>query len=294
MIDFASRLIEGTRRLGPLCVGIDPHPGRVPALFGGDAPEGLTAWGLAIVEAAAGRACAIKPQAGLFERLGPEGMSALQTVSKAGMDAGLIVLMDAKRGDIGSTAEGYAAAYLGKDAPFACDALTVNPYMGLDTLEPYVREAETNGKGVIVLTRTSNPGSADFQSKDMGGAPLYARIVEALGPMVERLTGPSGWSSLMMVTGATGPDEARAIRKMAPKSLFLVPGYGAQGAGAAEALAGFVSGSEGLEGGLVSASRSVTLPEAAATATTKADWRTAVEAAIDAAQHDLKSAATRG
>ncbi len=290
MTEFATRLIERARLLGPLCMGIDPHPGKVPALFGGDTPEGLKNWGLALVDVAAGHVAAVKPQVGLFERLGPGGMEALQAVTKAAMGADLLVLMDAKRGDIGSTAEGYAAAYLGKDAPFPCDALTVNPYMGLDTLEPYVREAETNGKGVIVLTRTSNPGSADFQSLQIGNTPLYAKVVQALDPLVRRLEGDNNWSSLMMVTGATGPDEARHIRSLAPTSLFLVPGYGAQGAGAKQAIAGFVPGPDGLEGGLVSASRSVIFAEGSDTAATHEEWAACILAALHTAQEDLTRA----
>jgi orotidine-5'-phosphate decarboxylase len=288
MTCFADRLIDATRKHGPLCAGIDPHAGRIPSLFGGDTPEGIEAWGLALVRAYEGRVACIKPQVALFERHGPAGMKALQTVAQAAGDAGLIVLMDAKRGDIGSTAEGYAAAYLGKDAPFHSDALTVNPYMGLDTLEPYVREGEANGKGVIVLVRTSNPGSADFQSRDLEGAPLYARVGEALGPLAERLMGQSGWSGLMMVTGATGPAEARAIRKIAPKSLFLVPGYGAQGAPAADAMAGFVSGPMGLEGGVVSASRSVNFPAGSEAAIDVDTWTSIVQAAVAEAQSELK------
>ena len=169
---FADRLITATRKYGPLCVGIDPHPGRIPALFGGDTPEGLEQWGRAVVEAASGKTGIVKPQAGLFERHGWQGMRALANVCAAAQDLGLLVLMDAKRGDIGSTAEGYAAAYLAADAPFACDALTVNPYMGLDTLEPHVRTAEETEKGVIVLARTSNPGSADYQAKTLKVPPF--------------------------------------------------------------------------------------------------------------------------
>ena len=282
---FADRLIEAVAEHGPLCVGIDPHAGRVPAVFGGDTGQGLTRWGEAIIEIAIGRVAAIKPQVGLFERLGPEGMMALQRLCSAAREAGLIVLADAKRGDIGSTAAGYAAAYLSSGAPFEADAVTVNPYMGLDTLEPFMAEAEANNKGVIVLARTSNPGSADFQARDMGGAPLYARVVEALDPLIKRLEGKSGWSGLMLVAGATGPEEARQLRALAPKALFLVPGYGAQGAGAADAMAGFVNG----QGGLVNASRSVTFPKTAETATNLSDWRAAIRAAIEAAQADLKS-----
>ncbi|MEO1475804.1 MAG: orotidine-5'-phosphate decarboxylase [Pseudomonadota bacterium] len=279
-------MTEAARVCGPLCVGIDPHPGRVPALFGGDTAEGIAVWGEAIVSIAAERVCAVKPQVGLFERLGPEGMIALQRVCAAARDAGLVVIADAKRGDIGSTAEGYAAAYLDVGAPFEADAVTVNPYMGIDTLDPFLARAEASGKGVVVLARTSNPGSADFQARDLEGAPLYARVVEALAPAIERLQGSHGWSSLMLVAGATGPDEARALRALAPKALFLVPGYGAQGGGAQDAVAGFVDG----EGGLVNASRSVTFPEAAQTARDRSDWQTAIEAAIDAAKADLATA----
>ncbi|NQY96058.1 MAG: orotidine-5'-phosphate decarboxylase [Henriciella sp.] len=287
---FADRLIAVTRANGPLCVGIDPHAGRIPQLFGGDTPEGLEKWGIAVVKAAAGRAGIVKPQAGLFERHGWQGMRALANVCAAAKDQGLMVLLDAKRGDIGSTAEGYAQAYLASDSPFACDALTVNPYMGLDTLEPHVRTAEASGKGVIVLARTSNPGSADYQAKDLEGAPLYARVVESLAPMIERLKGESGWSGLMLVTGATGPEEARTLRNLAPDALFLVPGYGAQGAGAAAAMTGFVPsriGANQPEGGCVNASRSVTFPAGSENAETVNDWQHIVEEAIDAAQADL-------
>jgi len=287
---FADRLIAATRTHGPLCVGIDPHAGRIPNLFGGDTPEGLEKWGLAVVNAAREKAGIVKPQVGLFERHGWQGMKALSVIAAAAQEAGMVVLMDAKRGDIGSTAEGYAAAYLARNAPFACDALTVNPYMGLDTLEPHVRVAAESGKGVIVLARTSNPGSADYQARDMQGAPLYARVVESLAPMIERLKGECGWSGLMLVTGATGPDEAKQLRALAPDALFLVPGYGAQGAGAAEAMSSFVparNGGNRPEGGCVNASRSVTFPDGASTATSIEAWTEIVSTAIIDAQTDL-------
>tara|TARA_R110002051_G_scaffold26962_11_gene65209 strand:+ start:14106 stop:15005 length:900 start_codon:yes stop_codon:yes gene_type:complete len=287
MSDFATRLIAGARRLGPLCVGIDPHPGKIPDLFGGDTPDGLAAWGEAVVAAAADRVTVVKPQVGLFERHGPDGMRALQRVCQASKEAGLLVITDAKRGDIGSTAKGYALAYLSPTAPFPSDAVTVNPYMGLDTLEPFLEQAEANGKGVVVLARTSNPGSSDFQARDLEGAPLYARVVEALAPAIERLRGAEGWSSLMLVAGATGPDEARHLRQLAENALFLVPGYGAQGGGAADALAGFKRAGNRLEGGVVNASRSVTFPDGADSAATRTEWTAIVEAAIDEAQADL-------
>lgn len=287
---FADRLIEATRQLGPLCVGIDPHAGRIPELFGGDTPAGIAAWGMSMVDMAKGRVAIVKPQAALFERHGPEGMAALQAVAARAREAGLLVLMDAKRGDIGSTAEGYARAYLEEDSPFQSDCLTLNPYMGLDTLEPYLSRAEENGKGIAVLTRTSNPGSADFQALNCGNTPLWAQVATALGPASARLMGRSGWSSLMLVAGATGPAEARILRELAPEALFLVPGYGAQGAGVDEALAGFVDGPQGLEGGVVSASRSVSFPPAAQSAERFDDWQAAIADAIDSAQAELKTA----
>ncbi|MEX1251299.1 MAG: orotidine-5'-phosphate decarboxylase [Hyphomonas sp.] len=292
MSDFAARLTEGVRRLGPLCVGVDPHAGMVPALFGGDTARGLEYWGRALVEVAAGRVAVIKPQAGFFERLGPGGMASLAAITRAAREAGLLVLMDAKRGDIGSTAEGYAEAYLGKGAFFEADAVTVNPYMGLDTLEPFAKRAEANGKGIVVLVRTSNPGAADFQMLDTGGKPLYMRITEALRPLTDRLMSPCGWSNLMMVVGATAPDEARRVRAAAPQALFLVPGYGAQGGAPGDAMAGLLARGNHVEGGVISASRSVNFPASAAGAPTAEAWQAAIASAIDAASADLAQAVT--
>lgn len=291
MTDFATRLTEGTRRFGPLCVGIDPHPGMIPEIFGGDTPEGVRNWALAMVEAAADKVVIIKPQVSLFERHGPEGMAALQAVGRAGRAAGLLVLMDAKRGDIGTTAKGYASAYLAPGAPFECDALTVNPYMGLDTLEPYTKLAKAHGKGLIVLVRTSNPGAADFQLLDTGGKPLYVRVAESLRPLTERLMSPCGWSNLMMVVGATAPEEARQVRAVAPNALFLVPGYGAQNGRPEDAMAGLMNKGNAVEGGVISASRSISFPPAAAGAGSIDAWQAAIASAIEAARAELADAA---
>lgn len=287
---FADRLVEATRRLGPLCVGIDPHPALIPALFGEVGPEAAAQWGRAVVAQCVDRAAVVKPQAGLFERWGSRGMAALEQVCQAATEAGLIVILDAKRGDIGTTAEGYAEGYLGAGSYCPCDAITVNPYMGLDTLEPFVSVAEKTGKGVVVLVRTSNPGSKDFQAKLIDGEPLYIRVARALGPMIARLKGESGWSGLMLVAGATGPEDAARIRAAAGDALFLVPGYGAQGAGARDAMAGFVKGKAGLEGGVINASRSVSMPDSAKGAKAAKDWERAIALAIEAAQAELVEA----
>lgn len=289
---FADRLIAATRRLGPLCVGIDPHWGKLPDVFGADPVQALQGWAMALVDAAGGVAGVVKPQVGLFEAHGPAGMEVLADVMRQARARGLLVIADAKRGDIGSTAEGYARAYLSPDAPFPADALTVNPYMGLDTLEPYLTCAQRYGKGVAVLARTSNPGAGDFQLRDMGGAPLFARVVTALAEARGRLVGRSGWSSLMLVAGATGPQEALVLRTLAPEALVLVPGYGAQGAGAEQALAAFVEGPEGLEGGVVNASRSVSYPEGSFA--NIAAWTQAARTLMVAAQRELRQAARMG
>lgn len=284
---FADRLVGQIRDKGPLCVGIDPHPTIIPSLFGTAGPRAAAAWGKAIVALAAGRAAVVKPQAGLFERWGAKGFAAMEEVCAAAADAGLIVILDAKRGDIGTTAEGYAEGYLGVNSACACDAITVNPYLGVETIEPFVAAAEKTGRGVVVLARTSNPGSKDFQARLIDGEPLYIRVARSLAPMIERLKGKSGWSGLMLVAGATGPEDAARIRAAAPHALFLVPGYGAQGASAHDTVTGFVRGPRGLEGGVINASRSVTAPDGAKDAASVKDWERAVVRAIEAAQAEL-------
>ena len=267
---FADRMIDGVRAKGtPLCIGLDPFAEKIPALFG-NAREDTAAvlkFGTAIIDIAR------------------------ELVSYA-QNEGMLVLLDAKRGDIGTTAEGYARATIGQAPGFNADAVTVNPYMGKDTLEPFITRAQTEAKGVAVLVRTSNPGAGDFQDLQVGGAPLWRRVAEMLAPECRRLRGVSGWSGLMAVAGATYPDEARLLREAMPESLFLVPGYGAQGASAADAVAGFVQGAGMREGGVVSSSRAVLYPQAAQTATTMPEWRAAIDEAMTAAAGELRAACT--
>ncbi|MGE0742182.1 MAG: orotidine-5'-phosphate decarboxylase [Hyphomonadaceae bacterium] len=292
---FADRLIERVRKLDtPLCVGLDPFADKIPKLFGdarGDTSAVLK-FGAAIIEIAAKHAAAIKPQLGLFEQFGEEGYAVARILTEHALSSGAAVILDAKRGDIGTTAEGYARATLGAKPGFDADCVTVNPYMGLDTLEPFLALAEQQAKGVAVLVRTSNSGAGDVQDLQVGGAPVWRRVAEMLAPLATRLNGASGWSGLMAVAGATYPDEARALREAMPRSLFLVPGYGAQGASAADAVAGFVRVGERLEGGVVSSSRAVTYPPAAQAAKTIQDWRAAIEEAAILAAGELRQACT--
>lgn len=289
MSNFADRLITRVRTHGPLCVGIDPHPALLPPLFG-TGPDAAAKWGVALIERCAGKVAVLKPQAGLFERWGSKGLAALEQVCVAARQADLPVILDAKRGDIGSTADGYAEGYLGEASSCPCDAITVNPYMGIDTIEPFVAVAEKQGKGVVVLARTSNPGSKDFQAKLVDGEPLYLHVARALQPLVTRLRGKEGWSGLMMVAGATGPEDARRLRAAAGEALFLVPGYGAQGAGAQDAVAGFVRRGASLEGGVVNASRSVASPAGSMEAASASAWDAVIDSALAAAQAELIAA----
>ncbi len=293
---FGDRLRAAVLRDGPLCVGLDPHPGTIPACFGdGDGVTELKRWGQCVLEALEGICTVIKPQVGLFEMRGPDGMAALAHLIRRARELGFIVIADAKRGDIGSTAEGYARAWLEPSAPFESDALTVNPYMGRDTLQPFLARARDHGKGVAVLARTSNPGAIDFQLLDASHRAVFLRLVEALQNDARALTGESGWSSLMLVVGATAPFEAADIRDLSPATPFLVPGYGAQGGGARDAVAGFAVSDRGVRlGGLVNASRGITACPDAVNAPDWDSFRAAISAAARAAQDDLRAAAGYG
>ena len=293
---FANRLHEATRRCGaPLCVGLDPFPDRIPALFGEGQKDltAVTGFFEAILERVTGKCAAIKPQLGFFEPFGPEGAALARDLTGAAQAAGIPVILDAKRGDIGSTAEGYMRASLGPFPGFNADCVTVNPYLGLDSLEPFFAYAESTGKGVAVLVRTSNPGARDLQDLIVDGTPLWVRVAEMLVPAMERLAKGAPWSDLMIVAGATYPEEARRLRSILPKALILAPGYGAQGASAGDAMAGLVwrpGANAPPEGGVVSASRSILYPPAAAAARTMEAWRSAIDAAIDAARAELSGA----
>jgi orotidine-5'-phosphate decarboxylase len=297
---FADRFVLSARRLGhPLCVGIDPHLALIPSVFRAGAmlpgkPETAAAvesFCLALLDRVAGRVAVVKPQSAFFEALGPAGAGVLARVIEAARARGLLVLLDAKRGDVGSTAEAYAAAYLGEGAPFAADALTLNAYLGLDSLDPFRAAAERSGAGLFVVLRSSNPGARDLQDLPVQGRPLYERVAEALAAQAGALRGAeTGWSGFGVVVGATWPEEGRRIRQILPHSLFLVPGYGAQGGSAAGAVAGFAPGPGGrLEGGLVASSRAIAFPPEGQGADA-AGWERAVDRALASAIAELGAA----
>ncbi|MGC6518412.1 MAG: orotidine-5'-phosphate decarboxylase [Candidatus Puniceispirillaceae bacterium] len=297
MSHFSTRLTEAVHTTGtPLCMGIDPHLSMMPALFGDVSDPGSDAtiraiedFTMACLEAAKGRVAAIKPQAAFFEAQGHAGMRVLAALGHAAVEAGMLVIMDAKRNDIGSTNAAYADAWIGHDAPFPSDALTVNAFLGMDTLEPLLARADATGSGLFVLTRTSNPGAGAIQDLDVGGKPLFHRLAEQLAPLAAARCDPRGGSSLGIVAGATWPDEARALRDILPSSPFLVPGFGAQGAGAADALAGLRQTDAGWEGGLINSTRGLIFPKAAAEAASISAWRTTIDDAIETSRAALAS-----
>jgi orotidine-5'-phosphate decarboxylase len=299
---FADRLIQAQRAQGhPLCLGLDPHLDLLPAPFREGSlrpadPHSAAAverFSLAVLERAAGRVALIKPQIAFFEQLGWPGLRALARVCARARELGLLVLLDAKRADIGSTAEGYARAYLEPDSPCAVDALTTHLYLGSDSLEPLAARAREHGAGLFALIATSNPGGRELQDLPLAsGESVARRVAGLLRPLSDELAGPeTGWSSLGAVVGATRPELALELRAALPRALFLIPGFGAQGAGAREAVRSFVPGPAGLEGGAVNASRSVLFgsgPETSASA-----WEQGFDARLG--QHiELLGEAVRG
>ena len=259
----------------PVVVGIDPHLQRLPATlrarFEGRlhtvegrraAAAAVAAWALPTVEALAGRGWGIKPQAAFFEQLGGAGVDALEQVVRTAREVGLMVVLDAKRGDISSTAAAYAHSTLHPEGPMAADSVTVNPWMGMDTLQPFLSVARAHGRGVFALLRTTNPGSALFQ--DHGSPRCADRLADAVA--AENADDPG--ASLGVVVGAQAAAEAPALRARMPKAWFLVPGLGAQGGGIGDALSGADVRGEGV---LPAAARSV-LFGPAGTPDPGADW----------------------
>jgi orotidine-5'-phosphate decarboxylase len=193
-----------------------------------------------VVRAVAGVVPAVKFQAAFFERLGPEGLKQLADAASEARRLGLIVVIDGKRNDIGSTAEAYADAYLGPDGDaWDADALTVSPYLGSDGIRPFIDRGAANGRGLFVLVRTSNRSAREFQDLVCDGKPLYRHVAERLGEWAAPHREASGYSHVGAVVGATYPEELAELRAVLPGVWFLVPGYGAQGGTAKDAASAF-------------------------------------------------------
>jgi orotidine-5'-phosphate decarboxylase len=262
---FADRVVDAVeRKRSQLVVGLDPRLELLPVELRGEAQHGqkgaaeaFTRFCNGIIDASAPYVIAVKPQLAFFELYGSAGVAALEEVCEHAREAGLLVIADGKRGDIGSTARAYAAAYLEPrgSKPALADALTVNPYLGRDALEPFLLACKRHDGGVFVLLKTSNPGSADLQDLTLSdGKPLWHYLAVLLQELAEDHVGEHGLSSLGAVVGATYPRAIGEARRLLPRSILLLPGVGAQGATPADVARAFTSGPASA---LVTVSRSV-------------------------------------
>lgn len=272
MEHFADRIAAAIRaKRTALVVGLDPRPNRLPAEFrkqiaGASDPGKVCALAFEkfcrdVIDAVSDQCVAVKPQIAFFEMLGSRGIAAYETVVDYARGKELLVIGDVKRSDIGSTCEAYAAAHLsgcesdGKTLYEAReDAVTVNPYLGKDGIDPFIEAARERGKGVFVLVKTSNPSSADFQDLKAGDIPLYEHVADHVNRWGEDLLGECGYSCVGAVVGATWPKQLERLRKLMPRAIFLVPGLGAQGGTVADVIGAF---DENGLGALVNASRAV-------------------------------------
>lgn len=292
---------EAVRRCGnPLCVGLDPRweslPVEIRSKFGptlGGAAQAFEEFCFRVLDIVAPIACVVKPQAAFFESCGMEGMRTLTRVLSKARRLGLITILDAKRGDIASTATAYAdAAFAGTKIGdnvlpvWNADALTVNPYLGRDAIEPFLQSARKSNRGLFVLVRTSNPGAGLFQDLVCDGKPLHQHVGAAVARWSGENVGLCGYGDVGAVIGATNATELGRLRTLLPDVWFLVPGYGAQG-GKAEDVAGAFN-ADGL-GAIVNSSRGVTFPFQPE----DEDWEDAIEKAAKSAAGELAAVMMR-
>lgn len=271
MAGYAQRLHAAIRRTGtPSLVGIDPRWDLLPqeirdrAIAGGGSSaeqhaRGFEHFSLELLDIISESVAVVKPQVAFFEQLGIPGLQTLHRVMTRARELGLLVIADAKRGDIGSTAEAYAAGWLAGEDPGAAewpaDALTVNPYLGADTLQPFVEIAQQRGAGIYVLVRTSNPGAAVFQDPRSNGDAIYEIVADRVCELTAQTAPQAGdYGCVGAVVGATWPEQLQQLRARMPGVPFLVPGYGAQGGTSADTAGAFDT--EGL-GAVINSSRGI-------------------------------------
>jgi orotidine-5'-phosphate decarboxylase len=299
---FSDRLAAAIRRRrNPVLVGLDPRTEHLPVEL---VPRGTATradWAAAyarfctlVVDVVAPLVPAVKPQVACFEQLGAVGMQALAEVAAHARRRGLLVIVDGKRNDIGSTATAYADGFLGPESAWGGDALTVSPYLGDDSLRPFVDVAQARGCGVFILVKTSNPGGGQFQDLVADGRPLYRHV----GQYVERLAletmGNVAYGAVGAVVGATYPDQLAELRGEMPHAWFLVPGFGSQGGTARDVAGAFDA--VGL-GALVNNSRGIIFAHARPEFSQRfgaARWQDAVEAATREMIEQLRAETTAG
>ena len=270
MKNIIDQLIEKIKIMkNPTVIGLDPRYEMLPKCVKDKYPKTLEGVGQAIIEynkalidAIYDIIPAIKPQIAFYEMYGIPGMQAFKVTCEYAKQKGMFVIADIKRGDIGSTAQGYSNAYLGKtkieeneQSLYDIDFVTVNPYMGTDCVKPFIDDCKKYNKGLFILVKTSNPSSGEFQDVKLeNGEEVYTRVAKYVEKWGEELRGEYNYSSISAVVGATYPEQLKQLRQIAPHTYFLIPGYGAQGGKAEDIALGF---DENGLGGIVNASRSL-------------------------------------
>ncbi|OAI40684.1 orotidine 5-phosphate decarboxylase [Planctomycetaceae bacterium SCGC AG-212-D15] len=303
MEHFADRLTAAVRARGnALCVGLDPRWESLPESLRvrhadgtlGAVARAFEEFCARVIDIVAPLVPVVKPQAAFFEACGPAGLASLQRLLERARRQGLFTILDGKRNDIASTASAYAdAAFGGTEVAgsvhpvWDADALTVNAYLGRDALEPFIASARKSQRGLFVLVRTSNPGAGLFQDLDCGGKPLYLRVAEAVGGWARESLGGCGYGDVGAVVGATHPADLEKVRRLLPDVWFLLPGFGAQGASAADTAAAFRG--DGL-GAIVNSSRGILFPYPPA----EPKWEAAIEAATRDTISSLAAATPMG
>lgn len=253
------RLIDQIRiKKNPCIVGIDPEWSKIPECYkapGISPSDGILQWATDVIDAVADIVPAVKPQMAFFEVYGAAGALVHQQIVKYAHDKGLLVVDDSKRGDIGNTARAYAFAHLAGAGPINADFLTISPFLGSDSMKPFVDVAVSDGKGLFVLVKTSNPGSVEIsEATNLRGEKIRDWLADYVYTVGESCVGKYGYSSIGAVVGATFPEEAKKLRQIMKNNFLLVPGFGAQGGSAKDIRAFF--NEDGL-GALISSSRGI-------------------------------------
>lgn len=298
---FATRLAAAVRQTQSVtCVGLDPRKAQLPTPLrdsvANDRPEewaaAYTQFCCEIIDVVAGLVPCVKPQAAFFEQLGPAGMVSLGEVVAYARKKNLLVILDGKRNDIGSTATAYADAYLGSDSPWGSDSLTVSPYLGQDSIEPFVEMCDQREAGIFVLVKTSNPGGGLFQNRETDGQTVFQSVAGLVSSLNRTRKNEEGYGPVGAVVGATYPEELAEMRAAMPHSWILIPGFGAQGGGADDVKVGF---HEGGSGAVVNSSRHIIFAHARPEYADKwgdARWQDAVRAATEEMNGQLNFAKT--
>ena len=286
-MSFSQLLSESIRQKGnPVLVGLDPRLESLPmSCRSDDVADSFERFCNAIIDIVAPLVPAVKPQAAFFEQYGPAGMNALQKVIRYAKQKGLLVIFDGKRNDIGSTAEAYAAGILGAKSAWGADALTVSPYLGDDSIEPFVKTAVERNAGIYVLVKTSNAGGKMLQDLEVEGKPISHRVAEYVEQLARQTNGSVG-----AVVGATWSEQLAELRQVMPSAPLLVPGYGTQGGTAKDVAKAFYPDGSGA---LINNSRGIIfahLKEPFKSSFGETRWQDAVEAATTQMIEELHSA----